>query len=111
MILVVFDRVTIRVSDLEESRRFYATVLDLPPVDGAWHDFAIVAGEPTTGLHVAFAAWSKRDVDAFWQRGVDAGYRSDGEPGPREQYGPEYYGGFLLDPDGNSVESCTGFRD
>jgi catechol 2,3-dioxygenase-like lactoylglutathione lyase family enzyme len=44
-------------------------------------------------------------VDAFWRRGVDAGYRSDGEPGVRPQYTPDYYGGFLLDPDGNSVEA------
>ena len=42
---------------------------------------------------------------AFWRRGVDAGYRSDGEPGLRPQYRPDYYGGFLLDPDGNSVEA------
>jgi catechol 2,3-dioxygenase-like lactoylglutathione lyase family enzyme len=105
MILCVFARVTVRVSDLEASRRFYETVLDLPAVDDAWHEFALAAGGPTTGLHVAFAAWSRRDVDAFWRRGVDDGYRSDGEPGPRTQYGPEYYGGFLLDPDGNSVEA------
>jgi predicted lactoylglutathione lyase len=34
-----------------------------------------------------------------------AGYQSDGEPGPRPQYGETYYGGFVLDPDGNSVEA------
>jgi catechol 2,3-dioxygenase-like lactoylglutathione lyase family enzyme len=44
-------------------------------------------------------------VDAFWQAGVAAGYRDDGEPGPRPEYGPDYYGGFLLDPDGNSAEA------
>ena len=38
------------------------------------------------------------------ERGVDAGYESDGAPGPRPQYDADYYGGFLLDPDGNSVE-------
>jgi catechol 2,3-dioxygenase-like lactoylglutathione lyase family enzyme len=36
---------------------------------------------------------------------VEAGYTSDGEPGPRPEYTPDYYGGFLLDPDGNSVEA------
>jgi hypothetical protein len=35
---------------------------------------------------------------------VAAGYRDDGPPGPRTVYGPDYYGGFLLDPDGNSAE-------
>ena len=43
--------------------------------------------------------------------GVDAGYRDDGAPGPRTQYGPTYYGGFLLDPDGNSVEAVHGDRE
>jgi predicted lactoylglutathione lyase len=59
----------------------------------------------TTGLHVGFCASSREDVDRFWQTGVDAGYRDDGEPGPRPQYRDDYYGGFLLDPDGNSVEA------
>src|SRR5947208_5335039 len=40
-----------------------------------------------------------------------AGYRDDGAPGPRTQYGPTYYGGFLLDPDGNSVEAVHGDRE
>jgi catechol 2,3-dioxygenase-like lactoylglutathione lyase family enzyme len=44
-------------------------------------------------------------VDAFWQAGIDAGYRDDGAPGPRPQYSEDYYGSFLLDPDGNSAEA------
>jgi catechol 2,3-dioxygenase-like lactoylglutathione lyase family enzyme len=40
--------------------------------------------------------------------GTQAGYRDDGAPGPRPQYGPDYYGGFLRDPDGNSVEAVHG---
>src|SRR4051794_22182670 len=52
-----------------------------------------------------FVASSAGRVDEFWRAGVDAGYASDGEPGPRPQYGPDYYGGFLLDPDGNSAEA------
>ena len=44
-------------------------------------------------------------MDAFWRAGVEAGYRDDGEPGPRPQYMDDYYGGFLLDPDGNSAEA------
>ena len=41
----------------------------------------------------------------FWRTGTAAGYESDGEPGPRPQYSDDYYGAFLLDPDGNSVEA------
>jgi catechol 2,3-dioxygenase-like lactoylglutathione lyase family enzyme len=109
----MLDHVDIRVSDREASRRFYTTVLgeaSYADEDFAeWQDFGIVeddAEHPVTRhLHVAFAARSQEEVDAFWRRGVDAGYRSDGEPGPRPQYTADYYGGFLLDPDGNSVEA------
>jgi catechol 2,3-dioxygenase-like lactoylglutathione lyase family enzyme len=113
----MFDHVTIRVSDLEGSRRFYATVLGREPEGEEfleWDDFSIAPVEEerplTRHLHVAFDAPSREEVDAFWRRGVGAGYRDDGEPGLRPQYDPNYYGGFLLDPDGNSVEACTGFR-
>jgi catechol 2,3-dioxygenase-like lactoylglutathione lyase family enzyme len=108
----MFDHVTIRVSDLEASRRFYATVLGREPEGGEfleWDDFSIAPAEEdrplTRHLHVAFAVQSREDVDGFWRRGVDAGYRSDGEPGLRPQYHPNYYGSFLLDPDGNSAEA------
>ena len=108
----MFDHVTIRVSDLEKSLRFYRTLLEREP-DGEdffeWEEFGIAAadgGHPVARhLHVAFAVESRQDVDAFWRRGIDAGYVSDGEPGLRPQYADDYYGGFLLDPDGNSVEA------
>ncbi len=108
----MFDHVTIRVSDLEASRSFYATVFDRQPEGEEfleWDDFSIAPAEDarplTRHLHVAFAAPSREHVDAFWRRGVEAGYGSDGEPGLREHYTADYYGGFLLDPDGNSVEA------
>ncbi len=109
----MLDHATIRVSDREGSRRFYTTLLGEPSYAGEkfdeWKDFSFTASDAdhpvTRHLHVGFAAPSREDVDAFWQRGVDAGYRSDGEPGLRPQYTPDYYGGFLLDPDGNSVEA------
>jgi len=108
----MLDHVTIRVSGLEASRRFYATVLDRGPVGSEyfeWDDFSIAPAEHdrpvTRHLHVGFAARSRDEVDAFWRRGTDAGYPSDGEPGLRVQYDPDYYGAFLLDPDGNSIEA------
>jgi catechol 2,3-dioxygenase-like lactoylglutathione lyase family enzyme len=115
----MFDHVTIRVSDRDASRRFYETLLGEPSHAGAefdeWGDFSLAQADgehpASRRLHVAFAAPSREEVDAFWRRGVEAGYGSDGDPGLRPQYHPDYYGGFLLDPDGNSVEACTGFRD
>jgi catechol 2,3-dioxygenase-like lactoylglutathione lyase family enzyme len=56
-------------------------------------------------LHVAFIAPSREHVDVFWRRSVDAGYVDAGAPGERPQYKPDYYGAFLLDPDGTSVEA------
>jgi catechol 2,3-dioxygenase-like lactoylglutathione lyase family enzyme len=107
----VFDHVTIRVSDREASRRFYDTVLAVLGLSRAkdeWGDFSIVADEKrlTERLHIAFYAPTHELVDAFHQAGVDAGFRSDGQPGPRD-YTPAYYGAFLLDPDGNSVEAVS----
>ena len=105
----MFARVTVTASDLAATRRFYETVLDGVP-DGLSLAAADAERAPTRHLHLAFAASSHAEADAFWQRGVDAGYPSDGEPGLRPQYDPNYYGAFLLDPDGNSVEACCGFR-
>ena len=116
----MFDHVGIAVSDLAASERFYRTVLSEPPsyADAElveWEDWAIGPIDDehavTRGLHVAFRAPSRAAVQAFWQAGVDAGYRDDGEPGPRTVYGPDYYGGFLLDPDGNSVEAVHDDRE
>lgn len=119
----MFDHVTIRADDQEASRRFYNVVfrvLGFEPVQQGekfyeWGDYSVAqadAAHPVTRhLHVGFAASSHEEVDAFWRAGVEAGYQSDGEPGLRPQYHPDYYGGFLLDPDGNSVEACSGFRE
>jgi catechol 2,3-dioxygenase-like lactoylglutathione lyase family enzyme len=119
----MFDHVGIAVSDFAASERFYRTVLGALGVEPysadaeivEWEDWDIMptdAEHPVSrGLHVAFRARDRAQVDAFWQAGVDAGYRDDGAPGPRTEYGPDYYGGFLLDPDGNSVEAVHGDRD
>ena len=74
-----------------------------------WNDFSLApaSGEKpvTRRLHIGFAAPSRAHVDAFWNAGVAAGYRDDGAPGARPQYSDDYYGAFLLDPDGNSAEA------
>jgi catechol 2,3-dioxygenase-like lactoylglutathione lyase family enzyme len=109
--------VTIRVGDRKASERFYRTVLDVVGIEPthetpqlmAWDDFAIVAADAehqaTRHLHVAFVVSSREHVDAFWQAGIDGGYKDAGKPGERPQYKPDYYGAFLFDPDGNSAEA------
>jgi predicted lactoylglutathione lyase len=71
-----------------------------------WDDFSIAAdGKPLTrDVHVAFAAKSREEVDAFHRR-ARGGYRDNGPPGERPIYHEGYYGAFVLDPDGNNVEA------
>jgi catechol 2,3-dioxygenase-like lactoylglutathione lyase family enzyme len=113
----VFDHVTIRVARRAESEVFYDTVLPVLGIEktnsGAeyaeWGEFSLAEqseeNPQTRNLHLAFTARSRGLVDDFWRAGVDARYRDDGAPGERPQYSPTYYGGFLLDPDGNSAEA------
>src|SRR4051812_14545432 len=113
----MFDHVTIRATDRTASERFYDTVLAPLGIDrtyrtgtfSEWQDFLLTRADPeappTRRLHVAFAAPSRERVDEFWREGTEAGYRDDGPPGPRPEYRGDYYGAFLLDPDGNSAEA------
>ncbi len=99
----MFDHVGIAVSDLAASERFYRTVLSALGVEPShadaglveWEDLAIGPTDHehpvTRGLHVGLRAPDSAAVDAFWQAGINAGYPNDG--------------GFLLDPDGNSIEA------
>jgi catechol 2,3-dioxygenase-like lactoylglutathione lyase family enzyme len=119
----MFDHVGIAVSDLAASERFYRLVLSVLGVEPGHADAELVEWEDwdigvtdrehpvTRGLHVGFRAPDRAAVDAFWRAAIDAGYRDDGAPGLREVYGPDYYGGFLLDPDGNSVEAVHTNRE
>jgi len=110
----MFDHVGIRVSDQDASERFYSAVLSTLGIEQIykgphlveWDEFCIGDDGPVTRrLHIGFRAAGHAEVDAFWQAGIDARYRDDGAPGPRPQYVKDYYGAFLLDPDGNSVEA------
>jgi catechol 2,3-dioxygenase-like lactoylglutathione lyase family enzyme len=122
--------VDIRVSDIDASRTFYESALaplglrvtstDRDPNGGAEivfgegqsGDFAIhepTAGTGqdtvTTGAHVAFAAADRQTVGLFYDAALLAGGRSIGAPGPRPEYSEQYYGAFVLDPDGNNIEA------
>jgi len=107
--LRVFERVTISASDVDASRAFYDLVLatvGLSRDDDVWGQLQVVAAAPpTTRLHVAFAVPTHAEVDEFWRSGTEAGYADDGAPGLRPQYSERYFGAFLLDPDGNSIEA------
>jgi catechol 2,3-dioxygenase-like lactoylglutathione lyase family enzyme len=119
---VVIDHLTIGVSDAVVSRRFYARAL--APLGfteiGPWsdanrevafgledaNDFAISEQYEAGGqLHLAFAADTRAQVDAFHDAALAAGGRDNGAPGVRPEYSANYYGAFVLDPDGHNVEA------
>lgn len=118
--VATIDHVTIRVSDLAAMRAFYELVFELLGFSGErhdgdyfveWGDFSIAEVKPerppTEELHIAFTADSQELVGHWWRAMTAAGYRSDGAPGPRPQYRPDYHGAFVLDVQGNSVEAVT----
>jgi catechol 2,3-dioxygenase-like lactoylglutathione lyase family enzyme len=118
---LIIDHVTVGVADIERSRAFYAAALkplgfgELPGGDelpgiafgpAGLEDFIISPAYRTGApVHVAFAADSRAQVDAFHAAGLAAGGRDHGPPGIRPQYSDGYYGAFLLDPDGHNVEA------
>jgi catechol 2,3-dioxygenase-like lactoylglutathione lyase family enzyme len=56
-------------------------------------------------VHIAVAARDRPSVDAFYRAALAAGGKDNGAPGLRPHYHPNYYGAFVLDPDGHNVEA------
>jgi catechol 2,3-dioxygenase-like lactoylglutathione lyase family enzyme len=113
------DHLWIGVRDLPAAGAFYRTIARFTGLRlgrtwdagqqfrGAWATFSLVADgrPPTEDLHIAFPAPDRQTVDDFYRAAVGAGYQSNGEPGERPHYGPGYYAAFVLDADGNNIES------
>jgi catechol 2,3-dioxygenase-like lactoylglutathione lyase family enzyme len=108
----IFDHVHLRVADLERSRAFYAgaleplgipLLLDAPDLV-AFANLALSAdAAPSTGVHIAFAASSHEEVDAFHAAAISAGGTDNGAPGPRDHGA---YAAYVLDPDGTNLEAA-----
>jgi catechol 2,3-dioxygenase-like lactoylglutathione lyase family enzyme len=79
-----------------------AAGLGVPPKPDFWIGKAPQAGTP---IHIAFRAETRAQVDAFYKAATAAGGRDNGAPGLRPHYHANYYGAFVLDPDGHSVEA------
>ncbi len=121
----MIDHLGLTVSEFNRSKAFYdaalkplgvsvvmqvgAEVTGGHPYVGYGKDrpvFWVGADGPSTGpLHVAFTAQTRAEVDAFYAAAMAAGGRDNGAPGIRAHYHPNYYGAFVLDPDGTNVEA------
>ena len=126
----MIDHTGVIVSDFEKSKKFYAEAL-APigfqkllefPAEVTGHmdvagfgeppkpEFWISRGIPNVPpMHIAFRVSERVQVDAFYAAAIAAGGRDNGPPGIRAQYHPDYYGAFVLDPDGHNIEAvCHG---
>jgi catechol 2,3-dioxygenase-like lactoylglutathione lyase family enzyme len=73
---------------------------------GVSPEFWLARGTPgSCPTHVAFRVAGRTLVDGFHKAALAAGGRDNGAPGPRPHYHPNYYGAFVLDPDGHNIEA------
>jgi catechol 2,3-dioxygenase-like lactoylglutathione lyase family enzyme len=109
----LLDHLHLRVRDVEASKRFYAGALEplglaVTAEGDGWFSadelFVSGDGEPTAGLHIAFQARDRGEVERFHAAALAAGGRDNGPPGERD-YHPGYYASYVLDPDGTNVEA------
>ena len=114
------------VSDIERSKRFYLAALQ-PIGYQMIREYGVTPARPTASAgfgeppradiwlyqgdpgkvtaHIAFQVGKRVLVDAFYAAAMAAGGKDNGAPGPRPQYSANYYGAFVLDPDGYNVEA------
>jgi catechol 2,3-dioxygenase-like lactoylglutathione lyase family enzyme len=113
----MLDHMNLVVADLAKSKLFFAAALaplgyrvlyDIPGGVGFGVDHPILWINPDAvgrKMHVAFAAPNRAIVKAFYDAAIAAGGKDNGAPGLRPQYHRDYYGAFVLDPDGNNIEA------
>jgi catechol 2,3-dioxygenase-like lactoylglutathione lyase family enzyme len=121
----VIDHMSLNVADLATSEAFYTKTLAPLGVKvmmrfgkeitggadimgfGAEKPFFWLAGtqKTTPAQHIAFRANSRAEVDAFYKAALEAGGKDNGAPGVRPHYHENYYGAFVLDPEGHNIEA------
>ena len=125
----MIDHFTLRVRDLAATRAFYGAALaplgyrlaydrvhdgvgvigfafDVPGQGPRIDTWFVDHVEPVSGpTHLCWRAATRAEVDAFHAAALGAGGVDNGAPGLRAHYHPNYYGAFVLDPDGNNVEA------
>jgi catechol 2,3-dioxygenase-like lactoylglutathione lyase family enzyme len=116
---MIIDHIGLAVSDYPQSKAFFTQALaplgiTLVKEVADWAGFGR-NGKPEfwfgthsqvqSPMHIAFAAESRAQVNAFYEAALKAGAKDNGPPGIREIYHPNYYGAFVIDPDGHNIEA------
>ena len=116
---MLIDHLGLAVSNPGRSNEFYSKVLaplgivKIMEVEG-WigfgkngkPEFWFGKGDtPQLPMHIAFTADNRKQVDQFYEAALAAGGKDNGAPGIREIYHPDYYGAFIIDPDGHNIEA------
>ena len=121
----MLDHVGIGVSDFARAKAFYdkalaplgiAVVKEVTAEQTGGHPaagygskgkpyFWFGGGEGGARAHIAFTAKDRASVDAFYKAAIAAGGKDNGAPGLRPHYHDNYYGAFVLDPDGHNIEA------
>lgn len=112
----MIDHLELQTRDIAANVQFYADVLEplgyTQKVDGASKgfgddrglDFFLVEGEPSRDVHFALQAANRATVDSIYEIGRNAGHTLDQAPALAPHIHPNYYAGYLRDPDGRLIE-------
>lgn len=116
---MIVDHIGYNVRDFASSKAFYVQALAPLGIvvlaqgegwammgrDGKPQFWFGALGTPQTGVHLAFAAADREQVRRFHAAALAAGGKDNGGPGLRPHYHANYYGAFVIDPDGNNIEA------
>ena len=116
---MIIDHIGLSVSDYEKSKAFFTAALAPLRVglitethgwagygrDGKPEFWFGVGTTPQKPMHVAFVAENRSQVCSFYEAALKAGAKDNGPPGIREIYHPNYYGAFVISPEGHNIEA------
>jgi len=116
---MIIDHIGLAVSDYEQSKAFFTQTLaplGIGPVievkgrvgfgrHGKPEFWFGTHAQKQNPMHIAFVAESRAQVNAFHEAALKAGGKDNGPPGVREIYHPNYYGAFVIGPDGHNIEA------
>jgi len=116
---MIIDHITLQVSDYARSKQFYLQALAPLGIQicmefdniagfgksGKGEFWLSAIGQPQGPMHIAFIAENREQVRRFYDAALAAGGTDHGAPGIREIYHPNYYGAFVIGPEGHNIEA------